>query len=78
MLSSRNNKLEADNVEWFAGGVRSDVFGFKPHLTKYPLVFYDGKIIPDPPHHVNNARIADVTCVLFHYKFLKDFRERTV
>jgi hypothetical protein len=78
MLSTRNNKLEADNVEWFAGGVRSDVFGFRPHLTKYPLVFYDREIIPDPPHHVNNARIADVTCVLFHYKFLKDFRARTM
>ena len=78
MLSSRNNKLEADNVEWFAGGIRSDVFSYRPHLTKFPLVFYDGKVIPDPPHHVNNARIADVTCVLFHYKFLKDFRERTM
>jgi hypothetical protein len=78
LLSTRNNVLEADNVEWFGGGVRTDVFGFRAHLTKNPLVFYGGNVIPNPPHHVNNARLADVTCVLFHYKFLKDFRERTM
>lgn len=29
-------------------------------------------------HWVGGARVADVTCVLFHYKFLGDFYERTL
>jgi chromosome segregation ATPase len=49
-----------------------------PWLTKYPLVYCDGSLEPDPPHGVRNARIADLSCVLFHYKFLKNFREQAV
>jgi glycosyltransferase involved in cell wall biosynthesis len=78
MLPRFNNTLESDEVEWFAGGIRDKIFGFKPFLTNFPLVFYDGKTWPERPHYVHNARIADITCVLFHYKFVKHFRERTV
>jgi hypothetical protein len=78
MLPRYNNTLESDDVEWFAGGIRDKIFGFKPFLTNFPLVFYDGKTWPERPHYVYNARIADITCVLFHYKFVKHFRERTL
>jgi hypothetical protein len=78
MLPRFNNTLESDEVEWFAGGIRDKIFGFKPFLTNFPLVFYDGKTWPERPHYVYNARIADITCVLFHYKFVRHFRERTV
>jgi len=78
MLPRYNNTLESKEVEWFAGGIRDKIFGFKPFLTNFPLVFYDGKTWPERPHYVHNARIADITCVLFHYKFVKHFRERTV
>ena len=76
MLPRYNNTLESDEVEWFAGGIRHKIFGFKPFLTNFPLVFYDGRTWPERPHYVYNARIADITCVLFHYKFVKHFRER--
>jgi len=39
-------------------------------------MFLDGKLKPlpfedkAPSHWVNNARVADITCVLFHYKLL--------
>jgi hypothetical protein len=76
-LSTYNNTLESDEIEWFAGGLRRTVFDLPgPWLTKYPLVFCDGSLEPDPPHGVGNARIADLTCVLYHYKFLKHFREQ--
>jgi Glycosyl transferase family 2 len=77
LLTRDNNSLESDEVEWFAGGIRDTIFGYRPFLTNYPLAFYDGKTWPERPHYVFNARIADVTCVLFHYKFVKEFRERT-
>jgi len=73
----RNNTFESDEISLgFQGGIRDNVFGFKPWLTKYPLVFSDGSVKPSPPHKIYNAKIADLTCVLFHYKFLKHFREQ--
>jgi hypothetical protein len=41
-------------------------------------VFCDGSLEPVPPHGVRNVRIADLSCVLFHYKFLKNSREKAV
>ena len=70
----RGNVYDSDEIEVFTGGLRESVFGQRHHLTKFPLVFNDGKIRPmvDSSHRVGNARIADVTGVLFHYKFLHD------
>jgi hypothetical protein len=47
-------------------------------LTKHPLVFLDGKVKPLHPgtHWVANARIADISCVLFHYKFLDGYFQK--
>jgi len=78
-LSTDNITLESDEIEWFSGGLRRTIFDLPgPWLTKYPLVYCDGSLEPDPPHGVRNARIADLSCVLFHYKFLKNFREQAV
>src|SRR5215217_3844481 len=68
----RNNVLESDDIEFFSGGIRSTLFRTTSLLTKFPLVFLDGRTKPmdDSSHWVDNARIADLTCVLFHYKFL--------
>jgi Glycosyl transferase family 2 len=78
-LSTDNITLESDEIEWFSGGLRRTIFDLPgPWLTKYPLVFCDGSLEPDPPHGVRNARLADFSCVLFHYKFLKNFREQAV
>jgi len=78
-LSTDNITLESDEIEWFSGGLRRTIFDLPgPWLTKYPLVFCDGSLEPVPPHSVRNARIADLSCVLFHYKFLKNFREKAV
>jgi hypothetical protein len=78
-LSADNIALESDEIEWFSGGLRRTIFDLPgPWLSKYPLVFCDGSLEPDPPHGIRNARIADLSCVLFHYKFLKNFREQAV
>src|SRR5918997_4569682 len=70
----RNNILESDDIEFFSGGIRSTLFRTTSLLTKFPLVFSDGRIKPfdGSAHWVDNARIADLTCVLFHYKFLDE------
>jgi hypothetical protein len=71
----RNNVLESDDIEFFSGGIRSTLFRSTSLLTKHPLVYMDGRIKPmdDSAHWVDNARIADLTCVLFHYKFLDGY-----
>ena len=73
-----NNTLESDEIEEFRGGIRLTIFGTGNLLTKFPLVFLDEKIQPfnGNSHWVDNARIADITCVLFHYKFLDGYFHR--
>jgi hypothetical protein len=68
----RNNTLESKEIETLRGGIRQSLFGFRAYLTKFPLVFSDGRVtaLDGNAHWVDNARIADFTCVLFHYKFL--------
>src|SRR5215217_1675571 len=71
----RNNTLESDDIEFFSGGIRSTLFRSTSLLTKFPLVFSAGRIKPfdGSSHWVDNARIADFTCVLLHYKFLDGY-----
>src|SRR5215208_5241543 len=70
-----NNTLESDEIELFTGGIRDTIFDVDSDLTKFPLVFSDGRIKPfdGSSHWVDNARIADFTCVLLHYKFLDGY-----
>src|SRR5215213_3034146 len=42
----RNNTLESDEVEALRGGIRQTLFGFRANLTKFPLVFSDGRVTP--------------------------------
>jgi hypothetical protein len=81
--ASRNNIIESDEVAVrVRGGIRDNVFGFKPLLTKYPLLFSDGTVEHIRVHSIRNARVADLTCVLFHYKFyafaLQDYWYRAI
>jgi hypothetical protein len=68
----RNNTYDNDEIEAFSGGIRNTIFRAEPLLTKHPLIFLDGRVRPmnGSTHLVGNARIADFTGVLFHYKFL--------
>ena len=70
-----DNTYASDEIEFFKAGIRGTVFGVNTALTKHPLVFSDGKVRPVDPgvHWVGNARVADLTCVLYHYKFLGDY-----
>lgn len=65
----------------FAGGVRRRLLD-KEHdflLTKHPLMFIDNRIIPfSHPHYCARAKLADVTGVLLHYKFVEGFDQRAL
>ena len=74
LRNHRNNKFDSDDIEAFSGGIRESLFGHRPFLTKYPLVFGDGETKPmnNGSHRVGNARVADFTGVLLHYKLLNE------
>ena len=70
-----DNTYVGDEIRVFKGGIRKTIFGFNPILTKHPLVFLDGKAKPIRPgtHWASSVRVADLTCVLYHYKFLGEY-----
>jgi hypothetical protein len=82
-LALENNIVDSSDVTVrFRGGIHADAFGVKLRLTKYPLLFSDGELEHVNAHTVRNARVADFTCVLFHYKFhafeLQDYRHKAI
>ncbi len=62
--------LPNEEIEILRGGVQWRLFGIHPLLTKHPLVFLDDKLKPMDlsEHWAGNARIADFTGILLHYK----------
>src|SRR3712207_6679785 len=57
----RNNIFDSDEVAVaFRGGIRETLFGYTPWLTKYRLLFSDGKAKRDGAHGVYNARVAEI------------------
>ncbi len=75
-----SNTLASADIRFYRDGINRPLFGHSGLLTKHPLIFLDDKIRPIHPHGhwVGRARVADITCVLFHYKFIGDFYERAV
>lgn len=72
------NHVADPRVQMYYGGIRAAVFGFKPWLTKHPLFYCNEEVLPflEDSHRVEQARVADVTSVLYHYKFAGDFHCR--
>jgi len=73
-----SNVLDNEEIEIHRNGILRTVFGQRALLTKHPLIFLDGKMRAMDPgaHWVGGARVADITGVLFHYKFIGGFQER--
>lgn len=72
------NIVPAD-ITVFTGGVRNRVLKVDHDflLTKHPLMYIDKKIVPfSHPHYCAQAKIADFSCVLLHYKFVAGFDQR--
>jgi hypothetical protein len=72
IVCGTGNVLANDEIKVYWKGIQATLFGGVPPLTKHPLVFSDGKAKPmdGSSHAVSDSYVADLTCVLFHYKFL--------
>jgi hypothetical protein len=66
-----------DRIMWHWGGIRETIFGSENSLTKAALVLIDRQVKTFVDwHHVEGARVADVSCVLKHYPFVGSFRTK--
>jgi len=75
---NRSNVLGNKRISCYWGGIRSHIFPTLKQdtiLTKHPLIFPDGSLFPvSNAHFSDNARVADITGVLLHYKFIPSFK----
>ena len=76
--SNLNNYISNQDIKFYHGGIRKKLFNLNVWLTKHPLIFFDNKIKPfvNSSNILTKARIADVTCVFFHYLFTKRFYDK--
>lgn len=68
-MYGHENQISNGNAALISGGIRKTLYGNDCLLTKHSL-FLPGKGLELFPHvhFVNNARLADVSCVMHHYK----------
>jgi Glycosyl transferase family 2 len=72
-------KLENKRIKMHVGGIRKALFDTDNGLTKAALVFVDKKVkLFVDFHHVKNANLADITCVLLHYPFTSYFHDKVM
>ena len=65
-------------IKVWLGGIRRRLFRINAlYLTKHPFNFGDGKLAILSNHIVGNRRVADMSALLIHYKFVGDFHART-
>jgi glycosyltransferase involved in cell wall biosynthesis len=78
--SGYNNILANEEIKWFRDGIKTTLFNHHAMLSKHPLIYFDGKIVPvdGTMHRASNARVADFSCVLFHYKLLDRLYEQAL
>jgi hypothetical protein len=75
----KSNVVANKDIKRYKDGIRSTLFDVPFALTNHRLIFFDGKVRPRASgrglHLIENARLADFSCVLYHYKLVDGFRE---
>ncbi|GJL81590.1 MAG: hypothetical protein DHS20C01_12240 [marine bacterium B5-7] len=72
-----SNVIENTDIKMWRGGVRSVLFNLnRILLTKHPLNFGDNRMAIHSNHTIGNRKVADISGLLMHYKFVGDIHER--
>lgn len=78
-LYGMNNCLSNKETKIYWGGVRRRLYGHDALLTKTPLISRQKKIsLYTHIHFSDNCRLADIDCVLIHYKFTSNLIQSTL
>lgn len=68
-----SNQVSNANAALYFGGIRKRLYGNDCLLTKHSLFMPDKRLDLFPHvHFVNHARLADVSCVMLHYKLTRN------
>ncbi len=70
------NEIDFDLLKLHYGGVRKRIFDVLPLISKFSLIKPNHQLYMVRLHFVSWAKVADLTCVLYHYKFVGDFYEK--
>lgn len=72
----QGNKVSNPEIKFLKGGIRKTIFGLQNvWLTKHSLVRFTTGMSYPHRHIISGGRAADISCVLYHYKFLSHFPE---
>lgn len=71
-----DNVLPPSKLHLNYGGVRQRIFNASPLLSKFSLIKPDRYLHLVGLHLVSWANVADISCVVYHYKFLAGFSRR--
>ncbi len=70
-----HNTLANSAIPRQVGGIRATAFNLtEVYLSKHPLLLTDGRTRLVHQHFVDHAAVADISGVLYHYKFVPEFR----
>ena len=73
----RHNTVANPDIKRYVGGIRAQAFDLPDvYLIKHPLLLRDGRTRLVHQHFVDHAAVADVTGVLYHYKFVPGFQAK--
>lgn len=73
----KDNVSSCPEVKLLRGGVRRELFGENPFLSRHVLVRNQPGVVPMAhPHAASNVSIADFTILIQHYKFCGDWISR--
>ncbi|MBT8397253.1 MAG: glycosyltransferase family 2 protein [Gemmatimonadetes bacterium] len=65
-------------ISTVSGSTRTKVFGVRAYLSKIGMLKYrPGMVLTSGQHAILGAREAEIRGVMFHFKFLADFVEKT-
>jgi glycosyltransferase involved in cell wall biosynthesis len=73
------NRFADRQMPFYRGGIMYQAFGVRQVATKFPLIFYrtGGRLsLRRHGHFCRGAWVADVSAVIYHYKYDRRFGER--
>jgi len=71
-----HNENSNNDIKFHIGGIRKQVFGLADvWLTKHSLMRFNDPMTFPHPHLVTHGKVADVSGLFYHYKFLSNFKE---
>ena len=76
----QGNQVANPAILLHGGGIRKSVFGITVSLSKHPLLYKAAGARPSyyNSHDCYNAKVADISCVLFHYMFDRHFPKKCI